>query len=127
MPINDDSPTSCKLQRDRSRSRPTDTANSVHYEKSDEHIRLLSKDHHHDDAGNSGISDVSTLGNGLRVPEDNFSFRKVPKIAWMLLISGVLHNITDGLAVGASFAGGFPGGISTTLAVLFHEIPHAIG
>eukprot|EP00794_Sanderia_malayensis_P011186 gene11186-12360_t len=55
------------------------------------------------------------------------NLRHIPRIVWMIMIVGVLHNLTDGLAVGASFAGGVSGGISTTLAVLFHEIPHEIG
>ncbi len=53
--------------------------------------------------------------------------RLIPRVVWMILIGGVLHNLTDGLAVGASYAGSISGGISTTLAILFHEIPHEIG
>lgn len=78
-------------------------------------------------ASHSGMLENSNLSNGLELQKEKFSFRTVPRIVWMLYISGALHNVTDGLAVGASFAGGFPGGISTTLAILFHEIPHAIG
>ena len=127
MPINDNSPTSCKLQRDRNRSRAADVANSIEYRKDEELVKLLPKDPHHDVATHSGISEVSNLNDESHQHDQRFSFRRVPKIVWMLYVSGVLHNVTDGLAVGASFAGGFPGGISTTLAVLFHEIPHAIG
>ena len=127
MPIRNDSPTSCKLQRNRDRAKSDGAGTSVHYDKDDELVKLLPKDPHQDAASHSGISENSNLSNGLKLEKKEFSFRTVPRIVWMLYISGVLHNITDGLAVGASFAGDFPGGISTTLAILFHEIPHAIG
>jgi solute carrier family 39 (zinc transporter), member 7 len=43
------------------------------------------------------------------------------------LIADVSHNFTDGLAISASFLSSPYVGISTTLAVLLHEIPHEIG
>lgn len=45
----------------------------------------------------------------------------------MLLLSGALHTIGDGLAIGAAFSKSAGDGLSTSLAVLFHEIPHAVG
>jgi zinc transporter 7 len=43
------------------------------------------------------------------------------------LIADATHNFTDGMAIAASFALSKQVGISTTLAVLFHEVPHEIG
>jgi len=43
------------------------------------------------------------------------------------IISDFTHNITDGMAISASFLTSFNLGISTTIAVFFHEIPHEIG
>mgnify|MGYP002380496955 CR=1 FL=1 len=37
------------------------------------------------------------------------------------------HNFTDGLAIASSFLVSTPIGITTTVAVLVHEIPHEIG
>lgn len=37
------------------------------------------------------------------------------------------HNLTDGLAIGASYLAGNSVGLVTTLTVLFHEVPHEIG
>jgi len=36
-------------------------------------------------------------------------------------------NFTHGLAVGGSFLVSFPHGVLTTMAILFHEIPHEVG
>lgn len=38
-----------------------------------------------------------------------------------------MHNFVDGIAVGAAFAGGIAGGLSTAVAVFFHELPHELG
>ncbi|KAL1775410.1 zinc transporter ZIP5 [Sigmodon hispidus] len=48
-------------------------------------------------------------------------------IAWMVLLGDSLHNLTDGLALGAAFSDGFSSGLSTTLAVFCHELPHELG
>ena len=72
---------------------------------------------------------------------------KVPPSALLNLTADALHNFTDGLAIGASFAASSPPSMSTSdltllpaalsmmrsrgglaaLSVLFHEIPHELG
>lgn len=50
------------------------------------------------------------------------------KIAGVLnLAADALHNLSDGIAIGASFATGGGLGYSTALATLLHELPHEIG
>lgn len=47
--------------------------------------------------------------------------------AILLFMADFLHNITDGMAIGASFSLGSTLGISTTIAIFLHEIAHEIG
>jgi len=47
--------------------------------------------------------------------------------AYMNLIGDAVHNFIDGIIIMASYLGGIPLGIATTLAVVFHEIPQEIG
>lgn len=47
--------------------------------------------------------------------------------AIMNLIGDGLHNLIDGLVIGASYLVSIPIGITTTLAVILHEIPQEIG
>ncbi|MEK7124680.1 MAG: ZIP family metal transporter, partial [Patescibacteria group bacterium] len=45
----------------------------------------------------------------------------------LILFSDGVHNITDGIIIGASFLVSIPVGVATTLAVVLHEIPQEIG
>jgi solute carrier family 39 (zinc transporter), member 7 len=47
--------------------------------------------------------------------------------AYLNLIADFTHNITDGLAMSASFYTSPTIGATTTMAVFFHEIPHEVG
>ena len=50
------------------------------------------------------------------------------KVAGYLnLAADFTHNLTDGLAIGASFLAGSSIGYVTTITVLLHEVPHEIG
>lgn len=56
-------------------------------------------------------------------------FGKISTSGWLNLIADSMHNFTDGIAIGASFAVGKSNilALTTFLSVLFHEIPHEIG
>jgi zinc and cadmium transporter len=48
-------------------------------------------------------------------------------VGYMNLAADAIHNFTDGLIIGVSYLASVPIGVSTTLAVMFHEIPHELG
>ncbi|XP_022804173.1 zinc transporter ZIP12-like isoform X2 [Stylophora pistillata] len=64
--------------------------------------------------------------DGIKKP-----MKKISAVAWMIIIGDTLHNISDGLAIGAAFSdggnSGVSGGISTSIAVFCHELPHELG
>lgn len=53
--------------------------------------------------------------------------RHVHSLATMNLVGDGVHNLIDGLLIGAAYLASFPIGLATTLAIIFHEIPQEIG
>jgi zinc and cadmium transporter len=47
--------------------------------------------------------------------------------SYIILFGDSLHNLIDGAIIAGSFLVSTPIGIATTLAIIFHEIPHEIG
>ncbi len=48
-------------------------------------------------------------------------------LAPLILVADFFHNLLDGVIIGASYLVSIPVGISTTIAVILHEIPQEIG
>src|SRR5919106_4978562 len=64
------------------------------------------------------------FGRHQHVLESDHSIRPV---GYMNLLADGVHNFIDGVIIGASYIISLPVGIATTLAVIFHEIPHELG
>lgn len=61
------------------------------------------------------------------LPDDHEEEEHHHTVGIMSVTGESVHNFIDGLVIAASFLVSVPIGISTTLAVIFHEIPHEVG
>lgn len=52
---------------------------------------------------------------------------KTKSFMFMIITGDGLHNFFDGIAIGVSYSSSFTVGISTSIAILCHELPHEIG
>jgi len=52
---------------------------------------------------------------------------QVHPVGYMNLLADGIHNLLDGMIIGASYLSGLSVGLATTMAVLLHEIPQEIG
>jgi zinc transporter ZupT len=68
---------------------------------------------------------VDMPSSTTETPED--SLAEIRPAGYLLLIGDGLHNLVDGLAIGAAFSSSFDLGIATSLAVLIHEVPQEFG
>lgn len=61
------------------------------------------------------------------LPGDAEAHEHAHPVGILSLLGDTIHNFIDGLIIAASFLVSVPVGVSTTLAVIFHEIPQEIG
>lgn len=59
--------------------------------------------------------------------EDDTDERHIHPVGKLVIFSDSVHNLIDGIIIGASFLVSIPVGIATTIAVILHEIPQEVG
>ena len=74
-----------------------------------------------------GVIFTFTVEKFIRWRHCHVPEKHVHPVALMNLVGDGVHNLIDGIIIGASYVASIPLGIATTLAVLFHEIPQEIG
>ncbi|XP_024124458.1 zinc transporter ZIP6 isoform X1 [Oryzias melastigma] len=92
-------------------------ADSMHHHHHDYHHIL----HHHHSQNHHPHSHSHSYS------EQHFQKAGVATLAWMVIMGDGLHNFSDGLAIGAAFTEGLSSGLSTSVAVFCHELPHELG
>lgn len=75
---------------------------------------------------NGAIDKEEEVSNSI-TKEDKELNQSVKLGGILNMIADFTHNITDGLAMSASFYASPTVGATTTMAVFFHEIPHEVG
>ena len=54
-------------------------------------------------------------------------FHGVQPLAWIIVFGDSIHNFADGITLGAAISHSLSLGLSTTVAIILHEIPHELG
>ncbi|KAM4880921.1 zinc transporter ZIP5 [Sylvia borin] len=83
---------------------------------------------HGDTHGHShGDTHGDTLGHSHGHSHGHSRGPAAADMVWMVVLGDGVHNLSDGLAIGAAFSQSLSSGLSTALAVLCHELPHELG
>ncbi|KII67116.1 Zinc transporter ZIP10 [Thelohanellus kitauei] len=82
---------------------------------------------------------IGCPGNDIKIEDVHFpatddscsTVKEVKNVVLILLFADMCHHIFDGLAIGAAFSQGsdsaISNGLSLSLAIIFHELPHKVG
>lgn len=88
--------------------------------------------HSHSSGHDTATQDTLLKKRKEETPEKHSSMVNPPPprstiSVYLNIISGFIHNITDGIAIASSFYSSKHVGVTTTIAIMFHEIPHELG
>lgn len=86
-------------------------------------IQHVGHSHEHENTQEIIVDALKKEERGLARP----SRQKIAPVAWMIIIGDGIHNFIDGLSIGAAFSESITLGLTTSLAVIFEELPHELG
>ncbi|KAL7064660.1 hypothetical protein AAHC03_05531 [Spirometra sp. Aus1] len=66
-------------------------------------------------------------GNRLLMKCNGERLSQIAPVAWMILFGDGVHNMMDGLTIGAGFTRSLSVGISLTISIMLEELPHEFG
>ncbi|KAL3233474.1 Zinc transporter YKE4 [Nakaseomyces bracarensis] len=97
----------------------------------DKVIKILNGggDGHGHSHGHSHSHTQSTANTNVEKTESNgkSTDKEINTTKYMHVITGLVHHMVDGLVLASSFYSSTATGVTTTVAVLCHEVPHEIG
>eukprot|EP01013_Petalomonas_cantuscygni_P014572 TRINITY_DN2989_c2_g1_i1.p1 TRINITY_DN2989_c2_g1~~TRINITY_DN2989_c2_g1_i1.p1 ORF type:complete len:564 (+),score=114.94 TRINITY_DN2989_c2_g1_i1:123-1814(+) len=70
----------------------------------------------------SSWTSAGSFGLGMNGKTVRETLRTSRSVAWMIFFSDLLHNVVDGLAIGAAFSVSVRLGVATSVAVIVHEV-----
>lgn len=118
-------PTSADRQKSSEKNVKKEKTKSETKSESDSETEIESED---ESDHKSGDDDPLVLKEDpLVLKEDDSETGEIKVAGYLNLAADFTHNLTDGLAIGASFLAGRSIGIVTTITILLHEVPHEIG
>uniref|UniRef100_A0A1I8ABA3 Zinc transporter ZIP8 n=1 Tax=Steinernema glaseri TaxID=37863 RepID=A0A1I8ABA3_9BILA len=74
---------------------------------------------------------IGRQAHGICVHDHDLDYKQgdsvIATVAWMIIFGDGLHNLIDGISIGASFSDSILSGINVSVAVLCEEFPHELG
>lgn len=83
-------------------------------------------DHHHGHSHGKKVSAEEAEKN-KQLAEEKDKKNRLTSYAIIMMLGDFIHNFTDGLSIGVAYIANYQIGVTTTIAMLFHEIPHELG
>lgn len=87
---------------------------------------LSDKDQSHGHSHSKDLSPKKVASNHLDQLAQEKEIR-YKSYAIISMVGDFIHNFTDGLSIGVAYVANYKMGVITTMAMLFHEIPHEVG